>query len=58
MYVVTKVEPEPDLSHVDLWYERDAGERVGIYNLYRVRLREECALKPEVDTALNPRSEN
>jgi hypothetical protein len=39
MYVVTKVEPETDLSHIDLWYERDAGERVGIYNLYRVKLR-------------------
>ncbi len=37
-YVVTK--GESDLSHVDLWYERDAGERIGDYSLYRVKLRE------------------
>jgi hypothetical protein len=37
-YVVTK--GESDLSHVDLWYERDAGERFGDYVLYRLRLRE------------------
>lgn len=28
-----------DFSRVDQWYERDAGERVGDYVLYRVRLR-------------------
>ena len=28
-----------DFSHIDLWYERDAGERVGVYNLYRLKLR-------------------
>ncbi len=37
-YVVSK--GESDLSHVDLWYERDAGERFGEYRLYRVKLRE------------------
>jgi hypothetical protein len=37
-YVVTS--GESDLSHVDLWYERDAGERIGDYNLYRLKLRE------------------
>ncbi len=36
-YVVKR--GEPDLSHVDLWYERDAGERIGDYNLYRLKLR-------------------
>jgi hypothetical protein len=36
-YVVTR--GESDLSHVDLWYERDAGERIGDYNLYRLKLR-------------------
>ncbi len=39
-YVVTKVDPEPNLSHIDRWYERVAGERVGLYNLYRVKLRD------------------
>jgi hypothetical protein len=38
-YLVTRVEGEPDLSHLDRWYERDAGERVGDYNLFRLRLR-------------------
>jgi hypothetical protein len=38
-YVVARVEGESDLSHVDLWYERDAGERIGDYNLYRLKLR-------------------
>ena len=37
-YVVTK--GESDLSHVDLWYERDVGERYGDYSLYRLKLRE------------------
>jgi len=36
-YVVTS--GESNLSRVDLWYERDAGEKIGEYNLYRVRLR-------------------
>jgi hypothetical protein len=39
-YVITRVDPEPELSHIDRWYERDAGERVGLYNLYRVKLRD------------------
>jgi hypothetical protein len=39
-YVVTRAEDKPDLlSHIDLWYERDAGERVGAYILYRLQLR-------------------
>ena len=36
-YVVTR--GESNLSHLDLWYERDAGERIGDYNLYRLKLR-------------------
>jgi hypothetical protein len=36
-YVVTRV--GPDLSHIDRWYERDAGERFGVYTLYRLNLR-------------------
>jgi hypothetical protein len=36
-YVVTK--GELDLSHIDLWYEPDVGERFGDYNLYRLSLR-------------------
>lgn len=39
-YVITPSEKEPELSNLDRWYERDEGERVGDYTLYRVRLRE------------------
>jgi len=35
-YVITR--GESDLSHVDLWYERDAGEKIGDYDLYRLQL--------------------
>ena len=38
-YAVTLVDDKFDFSHIDLWYERDAGERVGVYNLYRLKLR-------------------
>jgi hypothetical protein len=38
-FVVTTTEATPDLSNLDRWYERDAGERVGLFTLYRVRLR-------------------
>jgi len=36
-YVVTQ--DNSDLSHVDLWYERDAWREFGDYNLYRLILR-------------------
>ncbi|MFN2511210.1 MAG: hypothetical protein ABR568_07170 [Pyrinomonadaceae bacterium] len=29
-----------DFSYLDLWYERDAGEQVGAYILYRMKLRQ------------------
>ncbi len=38
-YVVTTTEAAPDFSNLDRWYERDAGESVGRFKLYRVRLR-------------------
>ncbi len=37
--VVTHTDGEPDLSNLDRWYERDAGEILGKYKLYRVKLR-------------------
>jgi uncharacterized membrane protein len=39
-YVITPALAEPDLTNLDRWYERDGGERVGKFILYRVRLRE------------------
>lgn len=38
-YVVVNDEANSDLSTVDRWYDRDAGEAVGKYIIYRVTLR-------------------
>jgi hypothetical protein len=38
-FVVAPVQAEPNYANLDRWYERDAGERVGIYVIYRVKLR-------------------
>ena len=38
-YLVVPVTKGPDLSNLDRWYERDGGELVGDYRLYRLRLR-------------------
>ncbi len=38
-YVVTPADAQIDLTNLDHWYERDAGERIGDFRLYRVRLR-------------------
>lgn len=38
-YVVTSAINESNLSNLDRWYERDAGDHVGDFKLYRVRLR-------------------
>ncbi len=39
-YAVLLAEDKFDFTNLDRWYERDAGERVGDYVLYRLRLRE------------------
>ncbi len=39
-YVVTPTHAGPDFVNLDRWYERDTGERIGDFTLYRVRLRE------------------
>ena len=38
-YVIVPSSGETDLSNLDRWYERDQGEVVGDYVLYRVQLR-------------------
>jgi hypothetical protein len=37
--VVTHTDGEPDLTNLDRWYERDAGERLGKFMLYRLKRR-------------------
>jgi hypothetical protein len=38
-YVVTTIDEGTDFSNLDRWYERDTGERIGKFILYRVKLR-------------------
>ena len=38
-YLVTYANDEPNLSNLDRWFERDNGEQLGKYKLYRVKLR-------------------
>ena len=38
-YAVIPVEGNFDFANLDRWYERDAGERVGDYTLFRLKLR-------------------
>jgi hypothetical protein len=39
-YAVVLAEDNFDFTNLDRWYERDTGERVGDYVLYRLRLRD------------------
>jgi hypothetical protein len=40
-YVIAWDGDKPDFANLDRWYERDQGERIGRFILYRVRLRPE-----------------
>lgn len=39
-YLVVSADKQPDYANLDRWYQRDAGERVGGFILYRLKLRE------------------
>lgn len=39
-YLVIRADGQPDYANLDRWYQRDAGERVGDFTLYRLKLRE------------------
>ena len=39
-YAIIPVEGNFDFTNLDRWYERDSGERFGIYTLYRLKLRD------------------
>ena len=39
-YAVTLADGKFDFTNIDRWYERDAGERVGAYTLYHLKVRE------------------
>jgi hypothetical protein len=42
-YVVAGVDEQLDFSNFDRWYERDSGERIGRFMLFRARLKEHMA---------------
>jgi hypothetical protein len=39
-YLVVRADSQPDYANLDHWYQRDAGERIGGFVLYRLKLRE------------------
>jgi hypothetical protein len=39
-YLIVRADSQPDYANLDRWYQRDAGERVGDFILYRLKLRE------------------
>jgi hypothetical protein len=39
-YLVLPVDNEPDYGNLDRWYQRDAGERIGKFVIYRLKLRD------------------
>ena len=39
-YLVVHADNQPDYANLDRWYQRDAGERVGDFVLFRLKLRE------------------
>jgi hypothetical protein len=39
-YLVVHADVHPDYANLDRWYQRDAGERIGGFVLYRLKLRE------------------
>ncbi len=38
-YLIVQALPEPYLDNIDKWYQRDAGEKIGKYVLYKLTLR-------------------
>lgn len=52
-YVVTPINDQPNLSNLDRWYQRDAGERVGNFMVYRVQLKDAAPESAEKVSRLN-----
>ena len=38
-YLIVPADKQPDFTNLNRWYERDVGERIGEFTLYRVKLR-------------------
>jgi hypothetical protein len=39
-YLIVHADREPDYANLDRWYQRDGGERIGNFILYRLELRQ------------------
>ncbi len=39
-YLIVHADSPPDYANLDRWYQRDAGERVGNFVVYRLRLKD------------------
>jgi hypothetical protein len=53
-YLIVPAEDEPNLANLDRWYERDKGERIKSYTLFRLSLRDAASLN-EAQTTTVPR---
>src|SRR5215208_7174261 len=53
-YVVTQTGGETDLSNLERWYRRDAGERVGAFTLYRLQLRSDVEEASSISQSSRP----
>jgi hypothetical protein len=54
--VVPNGEAQPNFVNLEKWYERDAGEKVGILTIYRVKLREPSSYpsRPQSEKVVPP----
>jgi hypothetical protein len=39
-FLIVRADSQPDFANLDRWYQRNAGERIGAFVLYRLKLRE------------------
>lgn len=53
-YLVTKTSGETNLSNLERWYRRDAGERVGEFTLYRLQLRSDVEEAGSISESSRP----
>src|SRR6185295_14755139 len=55
-YVVAGADEKVNLANLDRWYERDGGERIGKFILYRTKLRTDSKLTNAAAASVTPRS--
>jgi hypothetical protein len=53
-YVITQTAGKTDLTNLERWYRRDAGERVGEFTLYRLQLRTDVKEPSSISESSRP----